>query len=363
MDATNSDGLADAGVESEAKAQALAAARRVHVVDAVAAQIFACDPQRTLRGDDIRDVLTQVADTVMASMTSTKRFELDYEDRAYIARSVLKFVSSESAPPTGFWYRDLSGAVQGPFSAQQMTEWQSAGMLPLGTPVSRQPDGMFTSLSEDYFAETPGAETRSGPPQRKSKPTRFQRFDRVVCNIGDTGWASGTIQAINEADPQDTSGTLPYIVVLDGPNAANARLISVPRDDSANVRAEVCFGVLADALVFTLFCLPLQQTKKRRFRISERVACAIEDSTGDYSVWAAGTVLEVDRNVQDSAKELFPAREWKGNAGVIPYRVRLDTGTEVLVHRDEHWLVRDLVLQPEGPRQGVYFFYFFEVWP
>jgi hypothetical protein len=24
----------------------------------------------------------------------------------------------------------------------------------------------------------------------------------------------------------------------------------------------------------------------------------------------------------------------------------------VLVHRDEHWLIRDLALQPEGPRQA-----------
>jgi len=32
--------------------------------------------------------------------------------------------------------------------------------------------------------------------------------------------------------------------------------------------------------------------------------------------------------------------------------VRLDTGCDVLVHRDEHWLVRDLALQREGVRIG-----------
>ena len=36
--------------------------------------------------------------------------------------------------------------------------------------------------------------------------------------------------------------------------------------------------------------------------------------------------------------------------GVAPYGVQLDSGSSVLVHQDEHWLVRDLALQPPGPR-------------
>merc|ERR1711924_361623 len=36
----------------------------------------------------------------------------------------------------------------------------------------------------------------------------------------------------------------------------------------------------------------------------------------------------------------------------VPYRVQLDTGGEVLVPQDEHWLVRDPLLQAEGPRQA-----------
>ena len=35
----------------------------------------------------------------------------------------------------------------------------------------------------------------------------------------------------------------------------------------------------------------------------------------------------------------------------MPYKVALDSGSRVLVHRDEHWLVRDLALQPPGSRQ------------
>ena len=34
----------------------------------------------------------------------------------------------------------------------------------------------------------------------------------------------------------------------------------------------------------------------------------------------------------------------------MPYQVRLDGGATVLVHQDEHWLIRDLELQPVGPR-------------
>ena len=46
--------------------------------------------------------------------------------------------------------------------------------------------------------------------------------------------------------------------------------------------------------------------------------------------------------------------EWEcqGFSGIVPYRVELDNGLSVLCHRDEHWLVRDLALQPEGPRMG-----------
>ena len=89
----------------------------------------------------------------------------------------------------------------------------------------------------------------------------------------------------------------------------------------------------------------------RRFASGERVACAIEDESNDYSVWAAGTVRDVDYSIQEDAAALDPERDFTGARGVVPYRVELDTGGMVLVHRDEHWLVRDLELQSPGPRQ------------
>jgi hypothetical protein len=171
-----------------------------------------------------------------------------------------------------------------------------------------------------------------------------------VCKVGgERRWASGTIQAINEDDPGDPTGQakLPYVVKMDPPKA---RLISVPKDINDLVRAEVCFGQRAGALWFTLFCAPQRIVKTRRFGVGERVSCAVEDTTDNYTIWAAGTVTEVSYSVASDASEMLPDRGWSGH--IVPYRVELDVGGHVLVHRDEHWLIRDLTLQPAGPRQA-----------
>jgi hypothetical protein len=109
------------------------------------------------------------------------------------------------------------------------------------------------------------------------------------------------------------------------------------------------------------------------------VACAVEDAdgTGEFTVWAAGTVSNVDYDVENDATELGLKWNWAGGAGVMPYRVLLDTcdggsapapaqqkqshssfsrprprSRHVFVHRDVHWLLRGLDLQPAGPRQS-----------
>jgi len=176
-------------------------------------------------------------------------------------------------------------------------------------------------------------------------PPRFKKLDRVVCRIGGTrGWAAGTVQALNEEDPSDPTGqsVLPYVVKIDPPNS---RLVSVSKDDHNLVRAEVCFGQRAGAIWFTRMCLPKAVRKgsqrSRRFGVHDRVACAVEDATDDYTDWAAGTVLEVDHCVEGLGGI---------EGGVVPYKVMLDNGYTVLAHVDEHWLVRDLELQAPGPR-------------
>jgi len=186
------------------------------------------------------------------------------------------------------------------------------------------------------------------------RPTklRFEKFDRVVCRIGgERGWAPGTIQSLNEEDPSDPTGQskLPYVVKLDPPVG---RLISVPHDRGSVCLAEVCFGVNAhpEDLGLTLRCKPQRDTQRRRFGAGDRVACAVEH--GDYSAWAAGKVVDVDYDVEPDATQAGVRWSWTAGAGVVPYRVLLDSGAHVFVHRDVHWLIRDLTLQPPGPRQA-----------
>ena len=185
---------------------------------------------------------------------------------------------------------------------------------------------------------------------RGTQPATVRRFavlDRVVCNIGGSrGWAAGEVQALNEEDPSDPTGqaVLAYVVNIDPPNS---RLVSVPKDSNQCVRAEVCFGQRAGALWFTRMCLPKtgrqgrHLSRPRRFSVGDRVACAVEDRSNEYTDWAAGTVVALDYHVED--EDGVPG-------GLAPYQVCLDTGSTVLVHVDEHWLIRDLALQLEGPR-------------
>jgi len=174
---------------------------------------------------------------------------------------------------------------------------------------------------------------------------RFAVLDRVVCKVGgDREWAAGTVQAIDQDDitGQSFDGLVPYVVKIDPPNS---RLVSVPEDSTCVVRAEVCFGQQPGALWFTGMCLPKAvrrgAQRTRRFRAGERVACAVADATDDYADWAAGTVAAIDHPVEVA----------DGVAGgLAPYEVLLDSGGRVVVHVDEHWLIRDLALQPVGPR-------------
>ena len=313
------------------------------VQDAVVEQIRACDAQWALRSVDDHDIRMKVTDSVIGSMARMSRFEVDDEDRSYIKWRVRKMVKE---------YLDSYDYLN-----------QSDSERPRSCSPSRlDAQGRSRSRSRSCSPRGRHRELSGSPtPKRESEPTRFQRSDRVVCNVGAAaGWVPGNVQSVNEKDPEDRANTLPYVVKLDPPDG---RLISVQNDDSSAVRAEVCFGLRAGGLIFTLFCLPMHSAKTKRFGVGGRVACAVEDDTGDHSLWAAGTVLDVDYSVEEIATDLLAGGDWKGNAGrvlnqarekqaAVPYRVQLDTGGEVLVHQDEHWLVRDSLLQAEGPRQA-----------
>ena len=112
-------------------------------------------------------------------------------------------------------------------------------------------------------------------------------------------------------------------------HGVRAEIHQETRDVTEQVRAEVCFGQRAGATHFTRMCLPnaLLRQKRRtpRFAAGERVACAVEDATSEYSDWSAGTVLAVNCTV----------KEWEGfpeGDSTVPYQVGLDAGDIVLVH-------------------------------
>ena len=194
---------------------------------------------------------------------------------------------------------------------------------------------------------------KRGLQQPHATKRRFAPLDRVVCRIDrdEREWAAGSVQALDvENDDVDPYKTFPYMTKIDAPGSFG---FSVPEDTNAWVRSEVCFGQRADALLWTLRCLPRAKTRggcsrgaSRRFQVGERVACAVEAADGDYTDWAPGTVIAVDHSVEGIGGLV---------GGIVPYQVAMDGGeaattTTVLVHRDEHWLVRDLALQEVGPR-------------
>ena len=259
---------------------------RPSVEDAVASEVWALDPESRLHADDFASIVGCVADRVCARMVHLTKDVVDDDDRAFIRRTSVRMVQIRLHP---------------------------------------------------------------------SPDRRFGTHDRVICHLsGRRAWAAGTIIELNRDDSDDPTGEtqLPYLVRVDPPHS---RIVCVPMDDNEIVRAEVCFAQDPDDLAFTLFSKPRKQNKMRRFGVGDRVACAVEDIADEIPwTWASGTVSEVnyDAHLEEARKKvgpLAPSWDWPSSDGIVPYRVLLDTGGHVLVHRDDHWLVRDLRLQPAGP--------------
>lgn len=72
-----------------------------------------------------------------------------------------------------------------------------------------------------------------------TKAWRFAQYDRVRCNLGESGWCSGNVQALDEPAPSGRDRSLPYVVMLDPPIK---QLISVPQDSNVCVLPDVCFA-------------------------------------------------------------------------------------------------------------------------
>ena len=145
-----------------------------------------------------------------------------------------------------------------------LERWKETGELPPGYDSREQLERDLADLSRlnDQRELPPGYSYL--PPRPPPPPRRFQRSDRVVCSLGGGfGWLPGAVQSVNEPNPQDPMEVFPYVVKLDPPLG---KLISVPEDRKNFCRSEICFdGDVPGGAQFSIACLPLNPTKKRRF--------------------------------------------------------------------------------------------------
>ena len=153
---------------------------------------------------------------------------------------------------------------------EDLERWKETGELPPGYDSREQLERDLADLSRlnDQPQLPPGYSYL--PPRPPPPPRRFQRSDRVVCSLGGGfGWLPGAVQSVNEPNPQDPMEVFPYVVKLDPPLG---KLISVPEDRKNFCRSEICFdGDVPGGAQFSIACLPLNPTKKRRFAVGDKV--------------------------------------------------------------------------------------------
>jgi hypothetical protein len=186
-------------------------------------------------------------------------------------------------------------------------------------------------------------------PQLQQQPQlRFALKERVVCKVSREDWLAGEVAMLNEPDPHEPGSVLPYIVSLDKTD----RMISAPYDDDACVRLEVCFTEAEWQVARSLSAG--RTSLALRFSVGDEVACLTPARDGSASAeWSRARV-----------KEVWPSLDPREPLACVPYLLELldeDGGAGgaggaggsrggVLCYRDDHCLVRDLALQPRGPR-------------
>lgn len=181
---------------------------------------------------------------------------------------------------------------------------------------------------------------------------RFECGECVVCRLPG-GWAPGRVIEKKKSDLQDQTKEQTRLlseclhIRLDSASIGGHRTVYM-QDQRNYVRLELCFGQRPDAESFTRACLPPHQSRgskraKLRFAAGERVACLVEDDSGDYALWKGGTVTQLWPCVPSSEDDTVEDEKL-----AAAYAVQLDNDCRVLVHGDNHKLVRDLIYQAEG---------------
>lgn len=224
-----------------------------------------------------------------------------------------------------------------------------AGDAPPPPPPSYPPPPPLSS-------DAPPPPPPSDPPP--PLPLRFALKERVVCKISRGEWLTGEVAMINEPDPHEPGSVLPYIVSLDKTD----RMISAPHDKDECVRMEVCFTEAEWQVSRSLSAG--RSSLALRFKVGDDVAClALATShgrDGSSAEWSRARV----RQVWPSLDPREPRTSSRYPLECVPYLLELldEDGEQggpggqggfyegVLCHRDDHYLVRDLALQPLGPR-------------
>ena len=184
---------------------------------------------------------------------------------------------------------------------------------------------------------------------------RFVLKERVVCKISRGEWLTGEVAMLNEPDPHEPGSLLPYIVSLDKTD----RMISAPHDKDECVRMEVCFTEAEWQVSRSISAG--RSSLALRFKVGDDVACLRAlGRDGSSAEWSRARV----RQVWPSLDPREPRTSSRYPLECVPYLLELldEDGEQgrpggeggfyegVLCHRDDHCLVRDLALQPLGPR-------------
>jgi GYF domain/WW domain binding protein 11/mRNA biogenesis factor len=90
--------------------------------------------------------------------------EIDYEQQ--VSATSLEGLGALATVPSVWYYKDISGALQGPFTTEQIRQWNKAGYFPENTPVcGTSLSGPWSPLSEIKLLNDVG---KKGPPDSSS---------------------------------------------------------------------------------------------------------------------------------------------------------------------------------------------------
>lgn len=160
----------------------------------------------------------------------------------------------------------------------------------------------------------------------KPNHLRFKQGQKVLCNVSTKArgflWRVGTIA---ETSYKVQSQTLPYLVQLDDGGKGGC-----PEDDDECVR--LAARAHLDTRVMHASAVPEADRSSVTLRFAEGDRVAVQLDAGH---WEEGVVIEVWYAAQRNRKVL---RTWGGLA--VPYLVRLDLGTNVMVPFDSDEVLR-----------------------